>query len=151
MRRFPLSLFRSMRVAGALLALFALALGVTERVRASGGAPKQHVFTLSIVGTSDLHGYFMERGGRGGLGLFAGYVNNLRAARKADAGAVILLDAGDTFQGGVESNLSEGAVVVDAYTHSVTPRWLSAITSSISDRPIDLARDKIRTLTRAGR
>ena len=115
MRRFPLSLFRSMRVAGALLALFALALGVTERVRASGGAPKQHVFTLSIVGTSDLHGYFMERGGRGGLGLFAGYVNNLRAARKADAGAVILLDAGDTFQGGVESNLSEGAVVVDAY------------------------------------
>jgi len=28
---------------------------------------------------------------------------------------VLLLDAGDTFQGGVESDLSEGAVVVDAY------------------------------------
>ena len=57
----------------------------------------------------------MQRGGRGGIGVFAGYVNNLRAARVADQGAVLLLDAGDTFQGGVESNLSEGAVVVDAY------------------------------------
>lgn len=71
--------------------------------------------TLSIVGTSDLHGYFMERNGRGGIGVFAGYINNLRAARRADAGALLLLDAGDTFQGGVESDLSEGAVVVDAY------------------------------------
>ncbi|HUR32942.1 MAG TPA: bifunctional UDP-sugar hydrolase/5'-nucleotidase [Vicinamibacterales bacterium] len=72
-------------------------------------------FTLSIVGTSDLHGYYMTRGGRGGIGLFAGFVNNLRAVRARDGGAVLLLDAGDTFQGGVESNLSEGAVVVDAY------------------------------------
>jgi 5'-nucleotidase len=71
--------------------------------------------TISLVGTSDLHGYFMSRAGRGGLELFAGYVNNLRAARLADGGAVLLFDAGDTFQGGVESNLSEGAVVVDAY------------------------------------
>jgi 5'-nucleotidase len=71
--------------------------------------------TISIVGTSDLHGYFNERGGRGGIGVFAGYVSNLRAARAEDGGAVILLDAGDTFQGGVESDLSEGAVVVDAY------------------------------------
>ena len=61
--------------------------------------------TLSIVGTSDLHGYFMERNGRGGIGVFAGYVNNLRAARKADGGAVLLLDAGDTFQGGMDSLL----------------------------------------------
>src|SRR3954467_14422684 len=71
--------------------------------------------TISIIGTSDLHGYFMQRGGRGGIGVFAGFVNNLRAARAADHGAVLLLDSGDTFQGGVESNLSEGAVVVDAY------------------------------------
>ena len=78
-------------------------------------AAPHSTLTLSIVGTSDLHGYFMERGGRGGIALFAGYVNNLRAARAADGGAVLLLDAGDTFQGGVESNLSEGAVVVDAY------------------------------------
>ncbi len=71
--------------------------------------------TLSVIGTTDLHGYFMERNGRGGLALFAGYVRNLRAARAEDGGAVLLVDAGDTFQGGVESDLSEGAVVVDAY------------------------------------
>ncbi|MGC4082733.1 MAG: hypothetical protein QM736_11630 [Vicinamibacterales bacterium] len=57
----------------------------------------------------------MPRAGRGGLGVFAGYVNNLRATRRADGGAVVLLDAGDAFQGGVESDLSEGAVVVDVY------------------------------------
>lgn len=77
--------------------------------------PRRAAVTLSIVGTTDLHGYFMERNGRGGLPLFAGYINNLRAARGTDAGAVLLIDAGDTFQGGVESDLSEGAVVVDAY------------------------------------
>ena len=115
MRRLPVPLSPSMRAVGALLALLALATGVAERVRATAGVQKAQTFTLSIVGTSDLHGYFMQRDGRGGLGVFAGYVNNLRAARKADGGDVILLDAGDTFQGGVESNLSEGAVVVDAY------------------------------------
>ena len=71
--------------------------------------------TLSIVGTSDLHGEAFPRNGAGGLALLAGYVNNLRAARAADGGAVLMIDAGDTYQGNVESNLSEGALVVDAY------------------------------------
>ena len=89
--------------------------GATLALTPSLLATSPSAATISIVGTSDLHGYFMERGGRGGIGLFAGYVNNLRAARAADGGAVLLLDAGDTFQGGVESDLSEGAVVLDAY------------------------------------
>jgi 5'-nucleotidase len=89
-------------------------------VGASGFSRTQHEHpgatrTISIIGTSDLHGYFTQRGGRGGIGIFGGYVKNLRHARAADGGAVLLLDAGDTFQGGVESDLSEGAVVVDAY------------------------------------
>jgi len=71
--------------------------------------------TLSIVGTSDLHGSALPSNGLGGLSLLAGYVSNLRAARAADAGAVLLIDSGDTFQGEVESNLSEGALIVDAY------------------------------------
>ena len=71
--------------------------------------------TLSIVGTTDLHGRVFPTDGRGGLALLGGYLRNLRAARDADGGAVLLLDAGDTFQGGIESNLSEGALVVDAY------------------------------------
>ena len=74
-----------------------------------------NLVTLSIVGTSDLHGFAFPRNGRGGLALLAGFLNNLRAARQADGGAVLLLDAGDTFQGGIESDLSEGAIVVDAY------------------------------------
>jgi 5'-nucleotidase len=73
------------------------------------------VVTLSIVGTTDLHGYALERDGRGGLEILAGYVRNVRHARASDGGAVLLVDAGDTYQGGIESNLSEGAMVVDAY------------------------------------
>lgn len=108
------SLLNPIRFALALLAVVCLSVvvsGVGRPMRPEHPAP----LTISIVGTSDLHGYFMERSGRGGIGVFAGYVNNLRAARAADGGAVLLLDAGDTFQGGVESDLSEGAVVVDAY------------------------------------
>ena len=72
--------------------------------------------TLSIVGTNDLHGrIFTDRFGRGGLRVLGGFVENLRTARAADGGGLLLLDAGDTFQGGIESNLSEGRVVVDAY------------------------------------
>lgn len=71
--------------------------------------------TISIVGTTDLHGRLQGERGRGGLALFGGYLANLRAARAADGGGVVLVDSGDTFQGGIESNLSEGAAVIDAY------------------------------------
>ena len=70
--------------------------------------------TLSIVGTTDLHGRIFASEGRGGLALLGGYLANLRAARAADGGAVLLFDSGDTYQGGIESNLSEGAAVIDA-------------------------------------
>jgi len=65
--------------------------------------------TLTIIGTNDLHGA-LER-----LPLLAGFVANVRAARAADGGAVLLLDGGDMFQGTLESNLAEGADVVRAY------------------------------------
>jgi len=71
--------------------------------------------TLSIVGTSDLHGFALATNTLGGLPLLAGYVNNLRATRASDGGSVLLIDSGDTFQGSIESDLSEGAFVVDAY------------------------------------
>jgi 5'-nucleotidase len=79
---------------------------------AQGGA---NLVTLSVVGTSDLHGAAFTRNGAGGLPLLAGYVNNLRRVRAADEGGVLLIDSGDTFQGEAESNLSEGAFIVDAY------------------------------------
>jgi len=65
--------------------------------------------TITIIGTNDLHGA-IER-----LPILGGYVANVRAARAKDGGGVVLLDAGDMFQGTLESNLSEGADVVRAY------------------------------------
>jgi 2',3'-cyclic-nucleotide 2'-phosphodiesterase (5'-nucleotidase family) len=94
-----------------LLALCAASLGAMQApipTRAS-------TVTLSIVGTNDLHGAIVPRDGRGGLATFAGFVENLRAARARDGGAVLLIDAGDMFQGTLESNLNEGAAIVDAY------------------------------------
>ena len=78
-------------------------------------AGRRPALTVSVVGTNDLHGGVSPDDGRGGLGLLDGYVRNLRAARQSDGGGVLLLDAGDLFQGTLESNLNEGQVVVAAY------------------------------------
>jgi 5'-nucleotidase len=101
-----------------ILSLFALA-ACTNAGRLSpastANAPAAGPITLSIVGTNDLHGGIIQREDRGGLALLGGYVANLRAARARDGGAVLLVDAGDMFQGTLESNLTEGASVVAAY------------------------------------
>jgi 2',3'-cyclic-nucleotide 2'-phosphodiesterase (5'-nucleotidase family) len=65
--------------------------------------------TLSIVSTNDVHGRITQ------LPLLGGYVDNLRAQRAASGGALLLLDAGDIFQGTLESNATEGASMVRAY------------------------------------
>lgn len=71
--------------------------------------PRRGTITLSVVGTNDLHGS-VER-----LPILAGYLANLRAARAADGGEVLLVDGGDMFQGTLASNLTEGAPVIAAY------------------------------------
>ena len=98
-------------------ALAAVALAACARTspRASVATPDAGTVTLSIIGTNDLHGGILQRGDRGGLALLGGYVANLRAARARDGGAVLLIDAGDMFQGTLESNLSEGTSVIAAY------------------------------------
>jgi 5'-nucleotidase len=65
--------------------------------------------TISIIGTNDLHGA-LDR-----LPILAGYIDNLRATRQAEGGGVVLIDAGDMFQGTLASNLGEGQAVVAAY------------------------------------
>lgn len=76
---------------------------------------------LTLISTNDLHGWVEPRQSRlpdgrvvrsGGLATFAGYLARLRAE---NPGGVVLVDAGDLFQGTLVANLSEGAVVVDAY------------------------------------
>jgi 2',3'-cyclic-nucleotide 2'-phosphodiesterase (5'-nucleotidase family) len=71
-------------------------------------APERKTVVLTIVGTNDLHGRVEA------LPVLAGYVKILRELRATDGG-VLIVDAGDMFQGTLESNLSEGAAVVRAY------------------------------------
>lgn len=87
----------------ALVVLFAFA-ALAQAVPGSSSP-----VTISVVGTSDLHGHIAA------LPWLAGYLKNLRAARARTGCAVILLDAGDMLQGTLESNLQEGAPVIRAY------------------------------------
>lgn len=77
--------------------------------RARDERSRADLTTISIVGTNDLHGHLRA------LPILAGYVENLRAARAREGGAVLLIDGGDMFQGTLESNLEEGASTVRAY------------------------------------
>lgn len=76
---------------------------------------------LTLVGTNDLHGWLTPHattlaGGpvveEGGAAVFAGYLARLRSDNPE---GVLLLDAGDLFQGTLASNLTEGAAVLDVY------------------------------------
>ncbi len=69
---------------------------------------------ITVIGTNDVHGELVPQPGRGGITTFSGYVANLREARSVD-GDVLLVDAGDMWQGTLESNLNEGQAVVKAY------------------------------------
>src|SRR5262249_19104021 len=71
-----------------------------EASEAAKTAPPAPI-TISIVGTNDLHGHVES------LPTLGGFLRVLRAVRGADG--VVLLDAGDMFQGTLESNLGEGA------------------------------------------
>jgi len=107
---------------GLMLALAALAAALAA-CRTPGGNARVEAVTadtpvregssrtirLSVVSTNDLHGHIEA------LPRIGGFVANLRRARAADGGGVLLLDGGDAFQGELASNLNEGAAVVDAY------------------------------------
>ena len=75
---------------------------------------------LTLIGTNDTHGWVSEqtetfpRGSirYGGLAVLGAYVEALRAE---NPGGVVLVDAGDLFQGTLTSNLSEGAAVIEGF------------------------------------
>ncbi len=97
-----------MRVLGVVVCGLAVACS-SRPARHDVATSPQGTHTLTIIGTSDLHGA-IER-----LPLLAGFVANVRAARSADGGGVLLVDAGDLFQGTLESNVAEGFDVIRAY------------------------------------
>jgi 5'-nucleotidase len=80
----------------------------------TGTVPEPDTVVISVIGTNDVHGELIAQPDRGGITTFSGYVAAIRAAR-ADDGAVLLVDAGDMWQGTLESNLSEGLAVAKAY------------------------------------
>jgi 5'-nucleotidase len=78
---------------------------------------------LTVVATNDLHGWVhpvvtRHKSGvmieQGGLVNFASYLRQVRATNPE---GVLLIDAGDLFQGTLAANLTEGAVVVEAFNH----------------------------------
>ena len=71
--------------------------------------------TISVIGINDIHGQLEPTRGHGSLVDISAYVAALRALRVADGGAVLVLDAGDMWQGTLASNLTEGASMVQAY------------------------------------
>ena len=81
----------------------------------TGCDEQSDLIVLSVIGTNDVHGELLPTRNKGGLTTFSGYVAALRSAREEDGGAVLLIDAGDMWQGTLESNVTEGATVVEAY------------------------------------
>ena len=90
----------------------ALASGCVQQ--ADNLRPDSDLVVISVVGSNDIHGHFSPTGDRGGLTTFSGYVAALRERRAADGG-VLLVDGGDMWQGTLESNLNEGAFMVEAF------------------------------------
>ena len=67
--------------------------------------------TINLYSVNDFHGAFMENGSEIGMSKLSSFLINQK-----ENGAIIL-SAGDMWQGGVESNLTDGKIVVDAMNH----------------------------------
>jgi 5'-nucleotidase len=82
----------------------------------SASEQSEEPIRLTIIATNDVHGHVFPQVGdlRGGSAIFAGYVANARAD---NPDGVLLLDAGDLFQGTLATNFTEGGVMVDAYNY----------------------------------
>jgi 5'-nucleotidase len=77
--------------------------------------PADADIVISVIGTNDVHGEMLAAEDRGGLATISGYADALRRAHQANGDSVLLIDAGDMWQGTLESNLSEGRSMVEAY------------------------------------
>lgn len=100
-----------------------LVLGLACATTPSGDAAKAKdadLVRLTLVGTNDVHGWIMPQTEQfpagpiryGGVATFASY---LKVLRDENPTGLILLDAGDMFQGTLLSNISEGSAVIDAF------------------------------------
>lgn len=98
------------KISGLIIVLILAACsGQSDQISPAGDA-----VIITVIGTNDVHGDLVAGPGRGGLAALSGYVDAVRRLRAED-GAVLLIDAGDMWQGTLESNLVEGKSVVAAY------------------------------------
>ena len=120
-----------MRRVAALFAIVAISCaGPSKKGEAGGpqGAPAQgrDGRRLMVVGINDTHGALLEapppkwisqytKSDIGGADWFAGWMNAVRADYKEKNDEVVILDAGDEFQGTLISNEFRGKSVTDVY------------------------------------
>ena len=93
---------------------FAVTLSLLVLAGCAQVATQPDLAVITVIGTNDVHGELVQQDDRGGLTTLSGYVNAVRAARARDGG-LLLVDAGDMWQGTLESNLNEGYSVVEVY------------------------------------
>lgn len=74
-------------------------------------SPQPDIVVITVIGTNDVHGELIARDDRGGMTTLSGYVAAVHEVRSED-GALLLVDAGDMWQGTLESNLNEGEAVL---------------------------------------
>ncbi len=107
------SLLAAMAAAGAL----ALGLGTYAERTGTVRAWTEPVH-LTILHTNDMHGQALEtRDGSGGLVALGRAIRQERDAARRGGREVLLLDAGDFFQGTVEGNLTDGRIMVAWMNH----------------------------------
>ena len=78
----------------------------------SSQAPASPV-TFSILHTNDFHGQLEASGSNPGMARTAAVINGVRTSM--GAANVLLVDAGDTMQGSLLSNLQQGAPTIATY------------------------------------
>ena len=104
-------------------------------------------FYIPIIGTSDIHGHFYEEEieagnfnySRGGLDYLAKYINIIRDEFKNQ---MLYLDAGDLFQGGTESKITNGSIILDYLN------LINANASTFGNHEYDFPRDYIEQKVR---
>ena len=86
---------------------------------AQGRGPTKSPVSLVVVGTADFHGALSgdasEEHGPGVVGGMEAIAAYFQLLREKYADSLLLLDAGDIYQGSLISYLSEGAAVIDFY------------------------------------
>ncbi len=107
-------------VARTALALFAAASAALAA--AAGPVAAGELARITILHTNDLHGQvrplkavWSRRDDApllGGFSALASMIESLRSKARAEGDGVLLLDAGDCWQGTPEGNLTEGRIVV---------------------------------------